>query len=195
MFDTYASYRSDIKVEYRSLVARRRSKTGSLAVDAKTCDRVAVSEERILGAIGAMCNRLDKQDAVISNLATEANRVQANMIPSAPPDINQHWTEVVKKPRKAMQKPTVEVQLAGGTRSMPTARRARPLAVIVAKKNKQFPELLTTLRSKVNPAATGTAISKMRQTKNGNLLIEINDGADSAKIVMEEMERSIGSSD
>lgn len=176
-------------------MAGERSKTGSLAVDAKTCDRVAASEERILGAIGAMCKRLDKQNAVIAKLATEANRVQSNMIPSAPPDIDQQWTEVVKKPRKATQKPTVEVRPAGDTRSMPTAQWARPLAVIVTKKDEQFPELLRTLRSKVNPAVTGTAISKMRQTKNGNLLIEINGGADSAKIVMKEVERSIGSSD
>lgn len=39
---------------------------------------------------------------------------------------------------------------------------------------------------------TGTAITRTRQTQQGNLLIEINGGADSAAMVKQEVERSLG---
>lgn len=70
--------------------------------------------------------------------------------------------------------------------------RARPLAVIVKTGEEQFPELLRAVRNKVDPAVTGTAIARMRKTLNGNLLIEINGGAESATTVKQEVERSLG---
>lgn len=58
--------------------------------------------------------------------------------------------------------------------------------------DEQFPELLRSVRSKVDPAVTGTAITRMLQTQNGNLLIEVSGGADSAATVKQEVERSLG---
>lgn len=55
----------------------------------------------------------------------------------------------------------------------------------------QFPELLRTVRKNVDPVITGTTISKMRQTRTGELLIEINGEVESPMIVREEVERSL----
>lgn len=50
-----------------------------------------------------------------------------------------------------------------------------------------------TVRQNANVNVTGSAILKMRQTKAGNLLIEINGGAETAEIVRAEVECSLGS--
>lgn len=47
--------------------------------------------------------------------------------------------------------------------------------------------LLKTVRLKVDRGITGKAISKLRRTKNGELLIVINMGNDSAEVVKAEL--------
>lgn len=66
------------------------------------------------------------------------------------------------------------------------------MAVIVSQGKDQFPELLKVVRQKVDPGITRTVISKIRHTKTGSLLVEINSGVDSAEIVRAELERSLG---
>jgi len=70
--------------------------------------------------------------------------------------------------------------------------RPLPLAVIVRSGDDAFSELLRTVRSKVDVENTGTIISKMRETRNGSLLIEINSDTESADLVKAEIERSMG---
>lgn len=70
--------------------------------------------------------------------------------------------------------------------------RSRPLAIMVSRGAEEFPELLRTVRSSVNPAVTGDSIAKMRRSQQGNLLIEINGGAEAAERVRQEISRSLG---
>lgn len=55
-----------------------------------------------------------------------------------------------------------------------------------------FPELLKTVRSKVDPRVTGDSITKTRRTLKGELLIEISGGSDTMSTVKAEVERSLG---
>jgi len=100
------------------------------------------------------------------------------------------WSEVVRKKRP--RDPTKGETLVKLPDIKPRGHRSRPLAVIVSKENDSFPELLKTLRSKVDSEKTGTMISKLRETRNGNLLMEINGGAEAAEIVRREVARSLG---
>lgn len=62
----------------------------------------------------------------------------------------------------------------------------------MSKGAEEFPELLRTVRTSVNPAVTGDSIAKIRRTQQGNLLIEINGGAKAAEMVKQEVFRSLG---
>lgn len=86
----------------------------------------------------------------------------------------------------------VELKSGEAAKSITRTPRMRLLAVIVKRGDEHFPELLKTVRSKVDPGITGTAISKIRQTKTGSLLIQINGGVEAAKVVRDEVERSLG---
>lgn len=63
---------------------------------------------------------------------------------------------------------------------------------MVAKDDENFPELIKTIRSKVNQNITGDSIAKMRMTASGNLLIEINGETEAAETVKNEVARSLG---
>lgn len=70
--------------------------------------------------------------------------------------------------------------------------RNRPLAIIMRRGDDQFPELLKTIRSNTNAERIGNSNSKMRQTKNGGFLIEVNGGAESTELVKREIEETVG---
>lgn len=181
--------RSEIKAEYRTMVVGERSMADSAAAGSRTIDQVAESEARILGALGAINGRLDAHEKIILRLEADNGDPQGAQV--EPASTVAKWTEVVKKQRRATHKST---PVPGPAPIKPPAipLRPRPLAVIVKKGEEQFPELLRTVRSKVDPIVMGTAITKMRQTQNGNLLIEVSGGADSAATVKREIERSLG---
>lgn len=44
-------------------------------------------------------------------------------------------------------------------------RHSRPLVVLITKDDEQFPELLKTVRRKVDPGVTDNSISRMRKQK------------------------------
>lgn len=67
------------------------------------------------------------------------------------------------------------------------------MVIIVFKDNIQFLELLKTVTRNVNPGVTGNSITKMRQTKTGDLVIEIIGDANLAEVVRAEVARSLGS--
>lgn len=77
-----------------------------------------------------------------------------------------------------------------------TARppRARSFVVLVKRGEEYFPELLESVRQGVDASVTGLSIAKLRQPKNGGLLVEINGGSKSAEVVREEILRTFGPS-
>jgi len=104
------------------------------------------------------------------------------------------WAEVVRR-GKGKKPPAQEGKVAAGSQKdgrTIRGRRVLPLAVVVRRGEDPFPELLKTIRANVNPAATGDRISKIRETRNGDLLVEVNGGPESADVVRTELEKSLG---
>lgn len=69
--------------------------------------------------------------------------------------------------------------------------RSRTPALIIGSGKDDFPELVRTLRKKADAAVIGNAISRMRQSKNGQL-IDISGDTGAAEKVRAEVERSLG---
>lgn len=70
--------------------------------------------------------------------------------------------------------------------------RPKPVALMVRKDGEDFPELLKTVRSGVNPEVTGNSIGRLRKTRNGDLLVVINGGNGPAETVKAEITRALG---
>lgn len=70
--------------------------------------------------------------------------------------------------------------------------RVRPAALLVSREGKDFPELLKKIRRRVDPGTTGNAITKLRQMRSGDLLIEVSGGVESAEQVPKEVSRFLG---
>lgn len=185
LFEALAKSRNEIKAECRAVVVGERTRG-----DSKTCDRVVVSEMKILDALNKVNRRLDNHDAILTNLKTDKVRLVPEPATLTAP--TSQWSEVARKPRKPANKQAAGLNTGDSAKPARIMQCSRPLAVIVRRGEEQFPELLRTVRINVDPAKTGTAISKIRQTRTGELLIEINGGAESANLVREEMERSFG---
>lgn len=77
----------------------------------------------------------------------------------------------MRKPRRAVTNPMADLKSVKGQKLSKRKLRFRPLAVIVSGDDEQFPELLGTVKSKVDPGITGKSIFKMRQTRVGSRLI------------------------
>jgi len=71
--------------------------------------------------------------------------------------------------------------------------RKRPLAILVKRNDDPFPELLKTIRTGVDGAQLGKSISRLRETKNGSLLIEVIGGTAAAEQVRHGVEQTLGS--
>lgn len=101
------------------------------------------------------------------------------------------------QPQKTKTSPPVGPRdlKAGAQRRLEDSKklpRSRPPAIMVSRGAEEFPELLRTVRSSVNPTLRGDSIAKMRRTQQGNLLIEINGGAEAAETVRQEISHSLG---
>lgn len=159
----------------------------------RASERVGAFEEKVMGVLGQVSGKLAEQDVVLAKLTGPGTHIQ----PDQP-----KWTEVVRRHKgKATtgrgENLTVDTDTekrSGLTNANRPARppRARPLAIMVARDEAGFPELLKTVRRTVDPAVTGNAIAKMRKTTSGKLLIEINGGNDAAETVRQEIVRSLG---
>lgn len=191
-FELLVKSRHEVKAEYRVSLAVERAKLEAAVADTTAIDRVAASEVKILGALSAINERLDEQERMTVRRTPQSNSVERQVAQVALSVASGEWAEVTKRKRKAVPKPEPEPSPVGVAKISTKALRSRPLAVIVKRGEEQFPELLRTVRSKVDPAVTGTAITRMRQTQQGNLLIEINGGTDTATTVKQEIERSLG---
>lgn len=190
-FDLLVKSRYEVNEEHRVSLTVERAKLEAAVADTTAIGRVAASEVKILGALSAINERLDEQEKMTVHRTPQSNSVerQVAQVASVP---SGEWAEVTKRMRKAVPKSEPEPSPVGVAKTSTKALRSRPVAVIVKRGEEQFPELLRTVRSKVDPAVTGTAITRMRQTQQGNLLIEINGGTDTATKMKQEIERSLG---
>jgi len=68
----------------------------------------------------------------------------------------------------------------------------RKPAIIVRRGNETFPELLRAIKSNARTEVTGKNISKIRETKNGSLLIEVSGNEEDADRVTGEITRALG---
>lgn len=181
LFDVLVKSRDDIKAEYRVRSASERTKAETSSTETKVADRVAASEAKILEALAAVNKRLDTQDAIING---RAQHVVPGENTSAP------WTEVVKKPARA--KPLPAVAKPGPVTTVPRVAKSLPRAVVIKRGDASFADTVKNIRRKIDAEAVGDAISKVRETRNGNVLIEVLGGSDKAEAVRKEVEKSLG---
>lgn len=89
LFESLVYTRKDIRMEYRTVMAvaeeRSSSRPDSIATDARTIDRLAASEDKILGAIGAMNERLDTHEKIISRMSVKTDNVECQVAISVTP--------------------------------------------------------------------------------------------------------------
>lgn len=55
-----------------------------------------------------------------------------------------------------------------------------------------FSDTVKNIRTKVNAEAIGDSILKMRETRNGNVLIEILGGNEATEVVKKKIEKALG---
>lgn len=100
------------------------------------------------------------------------------------------WTDVVKK-RTKVKRPTVTGQ---PERSAPVMRLTRSLlkVVVVKRGELSFADSVKNMRSKVDANVVGDSISKIRQTRNEDVLIEILGCSEMAENIRREVQKSLG---
>lgn len=100
------------------------------------------------------------------------------------------WTQVVKK----QPKPNRLTNVIKTKQSVPAVRPSRPLpkAVIIKRGELLFADTVKNIRSKVDVNVIGDSISKIRQTRSRDVLIEIIGGSDKAENIRKEVEKSLG---
>lgn len=102
-------------------------------------------------------------------------------------------TEVVRRPRRAEPLPPGKIKETIKTPARKAKPpRVKPLALVVKNMNEEFPELLKTVSTRVDPTITGNSISRIRKTRTGDLLIVINGGEEEAEVVRAEVTKSLG---
>lgn len=101
--------------------------------------------------------------------------VDGGTVTGRPPD-PQPWTEVVKRSARKREKRTKTASQSQETvQTKPITKRRVPKAILVKRGERTFSETVQELKSKVNVEVTGGAISRMRETRTGDLLIEMEE--------------------
>lgn len=184
-FITFGEARRALHEEWR-FAARS---AGHAELEAKVADKMKALEMSVLGALTEVQEKLAVQERTLVNLA-------APLVPTAGSDAG--WMEVVKRSRGGPQKPQKKLEPAiseNAEKKLARQRktpRSRPPAIVVSKNDEHFSELLRTVRHGIDPQVTGNSINKMRRTQKGDLLIEVNGGAESVEKVRVEVARSLG---
>lgn len=143
--------------------------------------QIKATEKRVMEALLEVKSRLDGQNEILKALA-EWSDWQENICTP------QVWSEVVRITKK-----NKEAQRTDGDkkdRAQSKRKKTRPITIIV--RRGEYLELLKKFREKASSEVTGMRISKMRETKNRNLLIEVNGDKEAANMVRLEVERSMG---
>lgn len=115
------------------------------------------SEGKIMNVLEGVMAKLTNHDRCLAKLAEKGPDPQSAQ-PSA------EWTKVVKKHRKQSVNPTQKplVPAAPQSQSLKPPRK-RPAAIFVKKGDESFPELLKTVRQRIDPKDTGNSITRIRE--------------------------------
>lgn len=153
-------------------------------------DRIEALESRAraMGVLDQVYRKLTEQNGVLAKLVAPKVHAQPE---------GQEWTDVVKRPtsgtRNQLKRSILDVASGNGWEAVKAIwsvkpPRTRPLAIMVTTKDDgQFLEVLKAVSSTVDPTVTGNSTAKMRKTSEGNLMIEINGGAEAAEVVRGEV--------
>lgn len=68
----------------------------------------------------------------------------------------------------------------------------KPSAVLVKRGDESFADTVQKVKRNVRADAIGESITKMRETRNGDLLIEVKGGAVMAEVIRDEVQRTCG---
>lgn len=179
----------EIKSECRFRMAGERSRADALASDNKITDQVAATEVKILTVLEVVSKRLDSHNAVIAGLMDQgAGKVQK--VKSGGDETVEKWTEVLKRVTKT-KKPAMSSQPIAKATVAPRIKTL-PRAVVIKRGESSFSDTVKNIRTKVNVEAIGDSISKMSETRNGNVLIEILGGNEAAEVVKKKIEKALG---
>lgn len=162
--------------------------------DSQTTQQVKALESKVTKGLHRIDAKLSEKGGVLASLRDTkdgSNNVE---------DKGVTWTEVTRRGRAARSQATLPSSIRPSDpvsdappKTVRSARlpRPKPLAIMDSNGKDEFLKLLKTVKKSVNPEVTGNLIAKMR-TLQGNLLIEINGGAEAAEKVRQEMTRSLG---
>lgn len=175
----------EMSAEWRLRLVAEKARVDLHKADRSSAEQVSATEGKILDAIAAISSKLVTRDE-ISKLVESGGASQQ-------PGVSTEWANVVRKKSTHSSKNLAEVP-GGNNLQEKQRRRARtlPLAVVVRRGDDSYPELLKNLRANVDPATTEEKISRLRETRNGGLLVEINGGAESKEAVRAAIEKSLG---
>lgn len=100
------------------------------------------------------------------------------------------WTKVLKRATKTKKSAMSSQPIASATVAPRT--KTLPRAVAIKRGESSFSDTVKNIRTKVNAEAIGDSISKMSETRNENVLIEILGGNEAADVVKKEIEKALG---
>lgn len=165
------------------------------AADSRVAQQVTALESKVMEALQRVDSKLVEHDGVLASLKPP------KILTSGAEPAGATWTEVVRKTKGNQPKPKTlppnsqrDVTDGGLGKTGKPGRtlRSKLLAVMVTKGTEEFPELLRTVKTTVDPEVTGNSIARMRRTTQESLLIEINGGAEAAEKMRQEVARSLG---
>lgn len=185
LFVSFAKAREELNAKWRArLDLATRSTNGT---EDNLMSVLKTSESKIMGVLRSLTEKLANHDRCFERLRVK------RVTPLAINQSSAEWATVVRKRGRIegdlVVKPSVPVVQV---KPLVKAPRTRPLTIIIRKDKEDFPALLKTVMQEVNPEVTGTLISKMKQAKIGELIIEVNGGSEAAEVVQKEFERSLG---
>lgn len=151
-FNSLTKIKQESKIEKRNKLSTERNMYDSLKTEGNVVERVVATENRIMDAIGALSNRIEERSA---------ERKVTTQVDS--------WTEVVRR------HPKVKSAVQGSPQQpLPSkAPRLKNPAILVRTTLEEFPALAKKLRDNTSKEETGDNVVGMRQTRSGDMLIEI----------------------
>lgn len=137
---------------------------------------LAEKMDDIAAAVASQGEKIDAQNAKIAELTTPMEGRRTT------------WSEVAKKKvTKTLNQENPAVQV-NGRRPL----RAKNPAILVKANTEDFPALAKRLKKDASREVTGDRVVGMRQTRSGDMLIEVNGDAQKLEEVRSEIERVAG---
>jgi len=153
-------------------------------------DAISSIDTRINGANEAGGTANGEVKAAVANLQTMLQAQSVKMDEMAEWGIQTSWTEVVRNKGKKKEQDGKPDDKPAATRQQRV--RTRPPAILVQVGKEEFPALVHKIRGTTNRDVIGDHVVGMRQTKSGDLLIEIKGDPEQVEAVRAEVSRSAG---